>query len=157
MSVNCFTDGSASKNGIRNAVGGYACHFPEHKNLNIEKVVTSNVTNNRCEYMAVIDAIRIFNSIEEFKDKKLIIYSDSQLLINTVQIWMHDWKKNGWTRKSNKPLENLDLVKELYELCKDNERLELVKVSAHEKDDSYNTRMNNIVDEMSRCYKKKSM
>ena len=148
-----FTDGSASKNGNRNAVGGYASLFPNYLEYNIKQVVTENVTNNRCEYQAAIDTILQFNKINEVENinKKLIIHSDSLLLVKTITEWMKNWKKKGWMRSGNKPVENLDLVKILYNLY-DEKKITFKWVRAHSKNKDYYSTMNNIVDEMSRCY-----
>lgn len=149
----CFTDGSASKNGDRNCIGSYACYFPNDIEYNIQKIITENVTNNRAEYLAAITAMKqLFKYNQDHNtNKKLIIYSDSLLLVNTVNDWMHRWQKNNWTRSSKKPLENLDLVKKLYELYNSN-IITIKWIKAHSKDQSYESQMNNIVDEMSRYY-----
>ena len=44
------------------------------------------------------------------------IYSDSAFCVNMINDWIFTWQANGWSRKGNKPIENLDLVKELYDL-----------------------------------------
>ncbi len=153
----CYTDGSASKNGNRNAVGGYACLFPDFLDYNVEKIIKTNVTNNRAEYLAAIDAISQFLIINEINNtnKQLIIYSDSMLLVNTMNDWMHKWKKNGWKRSGNKPVENLDLVEILYSLYNDL-NVKFIWVKAHSKNNDYHSIMNSKVDEMSRCYMKKN-
>ena len=41
------------------------------------------------------------------------LYSDSQYLVNGIASWMDGWKKKGWTRGKNKPVQNLELWQEL--------------------------------------------
>ena len=71
------------------------------------------VTNNRTEYIAAINALNYLK--DTYGNCNYKLYSDSKLLVNTVQKWMHSWKKKGW-RKSGGSIKNLDLVMNLHEL-----------------------------------------
>ncbi len=48
------------------------------------------------------------------------IFSDSELVVNTLKKWAAEWKRSGWTkkRKGQKSTEiaNLDLIKKAYAL-----------------------------------------
>lgn len=94
------------------------------------------VTNNRMEYQAVIEAFRYLES-EKVPYTELKVCSDSELLVKTINDWMHRWKSNGWRRasKTNRgtkyaPVANLDLVKELYEI-KDTYEFDIEWVKGH--------------------------
>lgn len=78
-------------------------------------------TSNRMEFIAVIEGIKKALDLG-FKD--IHVYSDSQYVVKTGNLWMHKWKKINWPNNKK----NLDLVKELYELYTNNEiTLEWVK------------------------------
>lgn len=90
--------------------------------------VELNTTNNRMECKAIIEAMKwVVNSNLEHLD--ITIYSDSQLIVNTYNIWMHRWSEKGWKRKKSE-IKNLDLVKELYNL-KQIVNVELTWVKGH--------------------------
>ena len=64
-------------------------------------------------------------------EQPVVIYSDSNYCINTFTNWMWNWKKNGWRRAKNQPVENLDLVKQYDELIDDGFMATLKKVPGH--------------------------
>ena len=76
----------------------------------------SNTTNNRMEFAAVIEALSRLPENEPGWE----IFSDSELVVNTLEKWAAEWKRNGWTKtkKGQKSTEiaNLDLVKKAYAL-----------------------------------------
>ena len=66
-------------------------------------------TNNQGELMAVLDLLRqTAGTVEE-----LHLLCDSQYVINSVTKWRHGWKRNGWRKSDNKPVLNVDLIKEI--------------------------------------------
>lgn len=83
-------------------------------------------TNNRMELRALIEA---FERLPE--DREVVVYSDSQLCVNTINQWAAGWERRGWKRKSG-PIKNLDLVQELYALSLAKPRIELHWIRAHE-------------------------
>lgn len=90
--------------------------------------VELNTTNNRMECKAIIEAMKwVVDSNLEHID--ITIYSDSQLIVNTYNTWMHKWSERGWKKKKS-GVKNLDLVKELYSL-KQMTSVELVWVKGH--------------------------
>ena len=45
---------------------------------------------------------------------------------------MYNWERNGWIKSSdNKPPENLDLIKEYYNLIQEGYRINLIKIKGH--------------------------
>ena len=61
-------------------------------------------TNNKMELTAAIEAlksIKIKSNIE--------LYTDSQYVKNGINLWIVNWKKNGWKTASKKPVANKDL------------------------------------------------
>ena len=117
MKIKLYTDGCCEPNP---GSGSWAYTILNEDESSIIKSGTGyekETTNNRMEYMALIEGIRYANEIS--KVDEIVAYSDSQLLVNTFNEWMHKWETKNWIRSSKgKKLEikNLDLVKELFEL-----------------------------------------
>jgi ribonuclease HI len=119
MSTDCvFTDGATSNNGKPNAKGGYGVFFSHGNSLNESQPFPNNfkttkVTNNRCEFYAILRAIEIYfeynpNNVQG--KSKLIIYSDSDYSIKSLTIWIKKWKGNGWKTVAKKNVLNSDLI-----------------------------------------------
>lgn len=98
-----FVDGSCANNGKPNAKAAWAVVFPFHPEYTTSGLVPDPQTNNRAEYMAVIKAHEI---AKKFTKEPLIIYSDSKLLVQTINEWVVTWKNNGWN-KSGGPFRSL--------------------------------------------------
>ncbi|MEX0705426.1 MAG: RNase H family protein, partial [Nitriliruptoraceae bacterium] len=58
------------------------------------------------------------------------IHSDSNLAVRTVNEWAAGWEQRGWRRRAG-PVENLDLVRCLYEAMRARPELELRWIRAH--------------------------
>ena len=106
MNVIVYTDGACSGNP---GIGGWGSviiieeNTPIHLNGGSQKT-----TNNQMELMAVI------KSLQYFKDhKNICIYTDSKYVMNGIESWIFNWKKNGWKTASKKPVKNKDLWEEL--------------------------------------------
>jgi ribonuclease HI len=67
-------------------------------------------TNNRAELMAVISAFDIADKIDPGKTTPLMVYTDSELVINSVMKWMSGWKRHGWRKSDGKTIMNKDLI-----------------------------------------------
>ena len=85
-----------------------------------------DTTNNRMELRALIEAFKRLPS-----DQEVVVYSDSQLCVKTVNEWAPGWERRGWKRKGG-PIKNLDLVRELYALALAKPQIELRWIRAHE-------------------------
>lgn len=99
---------------------------------NLEKICYTynrqyeNVTNNQMELEAIIYVMK------NFGDSNPIVYSDSSYAINSLTNWGFTWRDNNWIKPSNKkPPENLNLIKEYFELYDSGKRIELIKVNGH--------------------------
>ncbi|MFV0451328.1 MAG: RNase H family protein [Propioniciclava sp.] len=64
-------------------------------------------TNNMGELMAVLDLLEQTAAAED----DLLIYCDSQYVINAVTKWMPGWKRKGWKKADGNPVLNVDLLK----------------------------------------------
>ena len=92
----------------------------------------SNTTNNRMELMAILNALRTFK-------KDLTIYSDSAYCVNMLKPggWIYGWERNGWARgKKHEPIENLEIIKEIWGYLGNN--IEFIKIKGHACGDDWN-------------------
>ena len=85
----------------------------------------ASTTNNRMELMALLRGIDLVPA-----GASAVIWSDSNLAVRTVNEWAAGWERNGWKRKRG-PVENLDLVRPLYEALRGRPELELRWIKAH--------------------------
>ena len=86
-------------------------------------------TNNRGEYLALIEGYEVASKINE--NATVIVYTDSKLLVNTVTEWIPTWKRNDWRKKGGN-IENLDLVKKIDDIINNGKSpLQIFHVSAH--------------------------
>ncbi len=118
-----FTDGSAVPNP---GPGGWGAVYVVHGAIVAEACgYGGETTNNRMELMALVRAVDLVPDGEE-----VMVYSDSNLAVRTINEWAAGWERRGWKRKTG-PVENLDLVKEAYRAYKDRPELSLVWIKAH--------------------------
>ncbi|GMR35811.1 hypothetical protein PMAYCL1PPCAC_06006, partial [Pristionchus mayeri] len=103
----CYTDGACSKNGRANAKAGWGVWWGDGHENNDCGAVDGEQTNNRAELMAVIKAI---SRARNRGLPKLIIRTDSQLLINSMDKWIVKWRNNGWKTADGKDVKNQDLL-----------------------------------------------
>jgi ribonuclease HI len=74
----------------------------------------ATTTNNRMELMA---AIRVIEESCKVQASNVLIYTDSQYVQKGITEWIKNWKKNGWKNSTGKPVKNIELWKQLDELC----------------------------------------
>ena len=116
--IRVYTDGSAINNGKKNCYGGIGIFFGDNDNRNVSKKLnTTKISNNVAELLACLEAIKIITSNLDFnKLDNIIICTDSEYMIKSVTIWSNLWEKNNWNRNvkgKNKPIKNLELIKEI--------------------------------------------
>ena len=124
MKVEIYTDGSAKNNGAKENCGGWgvvgliedqSCKSGFRIDYTISKQ-EENTTNNRMELTALIFALATTQA--RYKNDKCVIKSDSAYCVNMFNDWIYNWQRNGWVRQKNQSIENLDLVKQIWEYCK---------------------------------------
>lgn len=119
-----YTDGSTFNNGKKNVtcVGGFGVFFGDNDSRNISHgLQTSKVSNNVAELMACKSAIlQVTNNTMDFqKGDIILICTDSQYMIDSIEKWSNSWESNGWKRRVKgklKPVKNLELIKEIKNL-----------------------------------------
>lgn len=114
--VEIFTDGACSGNPGAGGWGALLRYKDTEKELSGGAAET---TNNRMELTAVIEALKAL------KVRCVVsLYTDSKYVMDGVNQWLPNWKKNNW-RTSNKKSEvkNIDLWQQLDELLPKHEIL----------------------------------
>lgn len=70
-------------------------------------------TNNTAELKATIEALKIAMNYDL---KKILILSDSKMVVQGLTSWIKAWKKNGWLKKDGLPVGSKELWQEIEEL-----------------------------------------
>ncbi|MCC5637332.1 ribonuclease HI [Nostoc sp. CHAB 5844] len=73
-----------------------------------------HTTNNKMEMQAAIAALKYFHASGQ--SQPIILYTDSEYLINCVTKWVKNWKRKGWKKADGNPVQNQDLLEVLDEL-----------------------------------------
>ena len=103
--VEIFTDGACSGNPGPGGWGVLLRYGKTEKEMSGGEPLT---TNNRMELTAVIQAL------ESLKEPcEISLCSDSKYVIEGVNSWMPNWKRNGWKTANRKPVSNVDLWERL--------------------------------------------
>lgn len=146
-----FTDGSCTHNGSVHARAAYAVVWPYHSEMNFvqEILPPEHRTNNRAEYRALIHAFKQADILDDTKQKTLITYTDSKLLIQSLTEWMPSWKRNNWRKSDQSEVLNKDLLMELDELSTKRSFV-LRHVKAHTNEQSWEAKHNDMVDKLAR-------
>lgn len=88
-----------------------------------------NTTSNRMEMQAVLKCMELA-AVDP--DNNYICYSDSAYVVNMCNDWIRKWAQNGWQNSKKQTVENLDLVKKIYNyLNTDFFNFQLVKCVGH--------------------------
>ncbi len=142
-----FTDGSCEHN--PNGPGGWGAVRVRNGVVMVQKCGHSpETTSNRMELTALIEAYKMLAP-----DEEAVVYTDNRYGQNIASAWARTWKRNGWTRgKKHEPVENLDLVQELYALV---EAHPLVRVEWQRGHDG--CRWNEYADSLSTAYTRDSV
>lgn len=123
-----FVDGACSSNP---GPGGYAV-VEMFEGTNQIKSYTEDcgeTTNNREELKALLYVVQL---AVKNPNTNFLVYSDSAYAINSITNWMYGWARNGWVNSKKKPVENMDLMKQFYELMPfPLSNLTIEKVSGH--------------------------
>lgn len=122
-STGVFTDGSSVPNP---GPGGWGVvHVVDNEVIAERSGHHPDTTNNRMELTALLEALDLIP-----EGASVTVYSDSHLAIRTITEWAAGWEKRGWKRKSG-PVENLDLVKKVYQGYRNRPEITLEWIKAH--------------------------
>jgi ribonuclease HI len=103
--VTIFTDGACTGNP---GPGGYAAILVYGERRRELTGGFRRTTNNRMELTAALEGLR---SLPDGADATVV--TDSQLMLNSMTVWLPGWKKKGWKTAAGKPVKNQDLLEAL--------------------------------------------
>ena len=126
--IKVYTDGACSNNGKPDARAGYGVWFGEDDPRNASEPFDGIQTNNRAELLAIAKALSILKDDIE-KGKLVHIFSDSSYSIRCCTTYGAKCEKKNWTNK--KPIPNVEIVKTLYEFCKQYNNIKFTHIKAH--------------------------
>lgn len=146
MNLIAYTDGSAVTK--YPYLGGFGVYIKNNnKSIRICKGFSCTKTG-RMELMAVIYCLKTVRN----KNLRVTIYSDSQYVCNTCNIWIDSWERRMWSG-----LKNVDLLKQLlFELRKFSKRPELIHIKGHQDVIDEHTYGNSVADELASYKTQKS-
>lgn len=134
--ITAYTDGSATT--FHPFLGGFGIYFP-HGNIRIKKGWSWTKTG-RMELYAVLYCLRSIKN----KQAKITIYSDSQYVCNTVNVWIENWERDLWGDKKN-----VDILKQLiHELRQFSRWPKLIHIKGHQEVTCEHTLGNDTVDKL---------
>ncbi|MGM9999218.1 MAG: ribonuclease HI [Candidatus Bruticola sp.] len=106
-----FTDGSCSGNP---GPGGWAAVLI-HPKSGTEKHISGgdkHTTNNRMEITAVLEGLKAVK-----RSAVITVFADSQYVLKAFKDgWLKKWQSSNWLNSKKKPVENIDLWKQLLEV-----------------------------------------
>lgn len=118
-----FTDGAAHPN--PGAGGWGAVYVIDNEVITEARGSEPHTTNNRMELTALLAGYRMVP-----EGRAAVVLTDSQLCVDTINVWAPGWERNGWKRKRGE-IANLDLVQELYRVARRRPEVELRWIKSH--------------------------
>ena len=102
-----YTDGACRGNP---GPGGWGVVLIYKDNRKTLRGYSAETTNNRMELTAVIEGLRALN-----RSCRVEINTDSKYVMQGINEWIANWKRNGWKTAARKPVKNYDLWQQLDE------------------------------------------
>ena len=124
-----YTDGSAHPN---QGPGGFGVAiYYNNELIDTYSEQCYDTTNNREEIKAILWVMKHYGEPDDDWHQPVIVCTDSAYCYNTFTTWMFSWARNNWTKSDNKPILNLDLIKEYFDLYQKGYRIELQLIKGH--------------------------
>lgn len=121
--VTLYTDGACSGNPGKGGWGVVLIYKDYKKEFS---GFCNETTNNQMELTAVIEGLKKLKEPCEVD-----IYTDSAYVCNAfLENWIENWKQNGFKNSSKKQISNIELWKELLDLCEVH-KIQFFKVKGH--------------------------
>ncbi len=140
--VEIFTDGACRGNPGPGGWGAILRYGDQEVLLQGAEELT---TNNRMELQAAVSALEKLS-----RNCVVHITTDSRYMMDGIQQWMINWKKNGWKTAAKKPVKNEDLWKQLDKLVEQHKvTWKWVKGhSGHKENEQVDQLANDAIDKM---------
>lgn len=108
-SINLYFDGGNISNGQPESLGAWAYCLMYRDDYFEDSGIVLQATNNICEMTALLMGLR------KIKNNKipLVVYGDSQYVLNGLQFYVPKWKQNGWKTSDKRDVKNKELWIEL--------------------------------------------
>ena len=100
-----YTDGACRGNPGPGGWGVVLRYRDQSRSL---KGYQADTTNNRMELTAVIEGLRALN-----RKCDIELMTDSKYVMQGINDWIEQWKRNGWKTAAKKPVKNVDLWQQL--------------------------------------------
>ena len=128
--IHIYTDGSCLGNGTPQARAGYGVWFGPDDPRNVSCRLSGRQTNNRAELTAILTATRILTDQLQ-SGRSVVIHTDSEYSRNCLGQYGRRMAENDWQGSDNRPIPNLDLVREGVSVFTHYPNLQLAYVKAH--------------------------
>jgi ribonuclease HI len=137
-----FTDGASEGNP---GPGGWGAVLVVDGEI-VQEAMGSDgyTTNNKMELSAMIAGLKMLPL-----DADIDVYTDSKLIVDTLNDWAKKWRANGWKKKSSGPIANLELVKEALALYEQRPNTRIRWIRAHS-----GNRWNEYADSLATSYRR---
>ena len=135
--LHIFTDGACSDNGKRTAKAGYGVHVygkPEY-DISLRLLPNDQQTNNRAELYAIqaaLDLVDRYGSDWLNTYTEIYIWSDSEYSIHSLTKWAKGWRSNNWKKKDGGLIQNIDIIRPIYDRLLRMPRVSLHHVRGHQ-------------------------
>ena len=100
-----YTDGACRGNPGPGGWGVVLQYRDQSRTLN---GFAAETTNNRMELTAVIAGLRVLN-----RSCDIELMTDSKYVMQGINEWIEQWKRNGWKTAAKRPVKNVDLWQQL--------------------------------------------
>ena len=107
-----YTDGACSGNPGKGGWATIVLNEEENEIVFKEHDTDDYTTNNRMELKAMLCALQY---AAENPNHQFTIYCDSAYVVNSLNSWMPNWAANGWRNSKKQIVENVELMKALWE------------------------------------------
>lgn len=155
--LSIYTDGSSAPNPRKGGVG-MRFIFPDGEIKDFTPYGYKGATNNMMELQGPILALKEIIKLNELKDiESIVIYTDSQYVVNNYKTAMFTWSKTKWLKSNGEPVSNTEQWKELLRLMRRigqtfRIRVDFEKVKGHSGDEH-----NEAVDKLAKQSRKGSL
>ncbi|OTF72199.1 ribonuclease H1-like protein, partial [Euroglyphus maynei] len=123
-----YIDGACWRNGSPDACAGVGIYWPGAPERNQSLTIDGRQTSIRAEIWAAIFALR---QAKQLGLDKITIYTDSNFVIQTATVWLHNWKRNCWMTSSGVEVKNRYDMMALDESIRKMKKVIWYSVAAH--------------------------